>query len=100
MGYVFLFMFSSLSSSGSGSQHECRSPYHLDEGASPSDCCLASKPGTGILHSRADVVPFAVAEEGVRTSDLAASALIEVGTDHQLPEKEPLAECAFPASRM
>jgi hypothetical protein len=50
------------------------------------------KPGTRILHSRADdVVPFADSEELLRTSGLPASALIEVGTDHRLADPEPLA---------
>jgi len=50
------------------------------------------KPGTAILHSRADdVIPFADSEELVRTSGLPASALIEVGTDHRLADPEPLA---------
>jgi alpha-beta hydrolase superfamily lysophospholipase len=50
------------------------------------------KPGTVILHSRADdVVPFADSEELVRNSGLPASALIEVGTDHRLADPEPLA---------
>jgi hypothetical protein len=49
------------------------------------------KPGTVILHSRADdVVPFADSEELVRSSGLPASALIEVGTDHRLADPEPL----------
>jgi hypothetical protein len=49
------------------------------------------KPGTVILHSRADdVVPFANSEELVRNSGLHASALIEVGTDHRLADPEPL----------
>ena len=49
------------------------------------------KPGTVILHSRADdVVPFAESEELVKNSGLPASALIEVGTDHRLADKEPL----------
>jgi len=51
------------------------------------------KPGTVILHSRADdVVPFADSEELVRNSRLPASAMIEVGNDHRLAEKEPLAK--------
>jgi alpha-beta hydrolase superfamily lysophospholipase len=51
----------------------------------------AVKPGTVILHSRADdVIPFAHSEELVRNSGLPASALIEVGTDHRLTEEEPL----------
>ena len=47
------------------------------------------KPGTVILHSRADdVVPFADSEELARNS---GAALIEVGTDHRLADPEPLA---------
>ena len=50
------------------------------------------KPGTVILHSRADdVVPFAHSKELVKNSSLPASALVEVGTDHRLAEPEPLA---------
>jgi hypothetical protein len=46
------------------------------------------KPGTVILHSRADdVVPFGYSEELVRTS---GSALIEIGTDHRMTDPEPL----------
>ena len=46
------------------------------------------KPGTVILHSRADeVVPFASSEELVKNS---GAALIEVGTDHRLADPEPL----------
>jgi hypothetical protein len=49
------------------------------------------KPGTVILHSRADdVVPFAHSEELVRNSGLPASALIEVGNDHWLAGPESL----------
>ena len=49
------------------------------------------KPDTVILHSRADdVVPFADSEELARNSGLPAEALIEVGTDHRLADKEPL----------
>ena len=52
----------------------------------------AVKPGTVILHSRADdVVPFADSEELVRNSGLPSSALIEVGTDHRPADPEPLA---------
>ena len=48
----------------------------------------AVKPGTVILHSRADdVVPFADSEELARSS---AAMLIEVGTDHRLADPEPL----------
>src|SRR5947209_10274887 len=47
------------------------------------------KPGTIILHSRADgVVTFASSEELARDS---GATLIEVGTDHRLAEMEPLA---------
>jgi hypothetical protein len=50
------------------------------------------KPGTLILHSRADdVVLFADSEELVNNSGLPAGALIEVGTDHRLADPEPLA---------
>ena len=49
------------------------------------------KPGTVILHSRADdVIPFTDSEELVRNSGLPTSALIEVGSDHRLADKEPL----------
>ena len=49
------------------------------------------KPGTVILHSRADdVIPFADSEELVRNSGLPATALIEVGKDHRLADPEPL----------
>jgi hypothetical protein len=51
----------------------------------------AVKPATVILHSRADdVVQFADSEELVGNSRPAASALIEVGTDHRLADPEPL----------
>jgi hypothetical protein len=49
------------------------------------------RPGTVILHSRADgVVPFADSEELIRNSGLPPSSLIEVGTDHRLAAAEPL----------
>jgi hypothetical protein len=49
------------------------------------------KPGTVILHSRADdVVPFADSEELVRNSRLPDAALIEVGADHRLADPESL----------
>ena len=49
------------------------------------------KPGTVILHSRADdVVPFADSQDLVTSSGLPASALIEVGNDHRLADPEPL----------
>jgi hypothetical protein len=51
-----------------------------------------AKPGTVILHSRADdVVPFADSEELVRIGGLPAAALLEVGADHRLADPEPLA---------
>jgi ADP-ribosyl-[dinitrogen reductase] hydrolase len=47
------------------------------------------RPGTVILHSRADdVVPFADSEELARTC---GAMLIEVGNDHRLADPEPLA---------
>ncbi len=47
------------------------------------------KPGTVILHSRADdVVPFTHSEELAKTS---GARLIEVGNDHRLADPEPLA---------
>jgi len=50
------------------------------------------KPGTVILHCRADdVIPFADSQELAGNSGLATSALIEVGTDHRLADPEPLA---------
>jgi hypothetical protein len=46
------------------------------------------KPGTVILHSRADdVVPFANSEELAKGS---GAVLVEVGTDHRLADPEPL----------
>lgn len=46
------------------------------------------KPGTVILHSRADdVIPFADSEELARSS---GATLIEVETDHRLADPEPL----------
>ena len=49
------------------------------------------KPGTVILHSRADdVVPFADSEELVKNSGLPASALVEIGSDHRLADAESL----------
>src|SRR5476649_672016 len=49
------------------------------------------KLGTVILHSRADdVIPFADSEELAKSSGLPATALIEVGNDHRLADKEPL----------
>lgn len=47
------------------------------------------RPGTVILHSRADdVIPFIDSEELARNSE---ATLIEVGTDHRLADPEPLA---------
>jgi hypothetical protein len=49
------------------------------------------KPGTRILHSRADdVVPFGNSVELLSKSALPESALIEVGQDHRLADPEPL----------
>ncbi len=49
------------------------------------------KPGTVILHSRADdVVPFADSVELISMSGLPETALIEVGRDHRLADPEPL----------
>lgn len=49
------------------------------------------KPGTVILHSRADdVIPFADSEELVKKSGLPVYTLIEVGHDHRLATPEPL----------
>jgi hypothetical protein len=49
------------------------------------------KPGTLILHSRADdVVPFGDSVELLSKSGLTESALIEVGRDHRLADPEPL----------
>ncbi len=50
------------------------------------------KPGTVILHSRADeTAPFADSEELVRNSGLPSNALIEVGDEHPLADEESLA---------
>jgi hypothetical protein len=59
------------------------------------------KPGTVILHSRADdVIPFADSEELVSNSGLPTPVLIEVGNDHRLADPEPLkamlGACEFP----
>ncbi len=49
------------------------------------------KPGTLILHSRADdVVPFEDSVELTTKSGLPESALIEVGRDHRLADPGPL----------
>jgi hypothetical protein len=49
------------------------------------------KPGTVILHSRADdVVPFVDSEELVRNSGHSDGALIEVGSDHRLADADSL----------
>lgn len=50
------------------------------------------KPGTVVLHSRADdVIAFADSEELVRASGLPAAAVVEVGSDHRLADPESLA---------
>jgi len=52
-----------------------------------------TKPGTTILHSRADdVIPFADSEELIKNSNLPATALIEIGTDHRLATPDALLE--------
>jgi hypothetical protein len=49
------------------------------------------KPGTVILHSRADdVVAFADSEALIRNSNLPGHALIEVGADHRLADPQSL----------
>ena len=49
------------------------------------------KPGTTILHSRADdIVAFSDSEELIRNSELPQSALIEVGADHRLADPASL----------
>ena len=49
------------------------------------------KPGTVVLHSRADeVIPFADSVELVANSHLPDAALIEVGKDHRLADPESL----------
>jgi fermentation-respiration switch protein FrsA (DUF1100 family) len=49
------------------------------------------KPGTTIIHSRADdVVPFEDSLELVSKSGLPESAIIEAGQDHRLADPEPL----------
>lgn len=51
-----------------------------------------AKPGTIILHSRADdVIPFADSEELVFNSRFPSSSLIEVGSDHRLADPKSLA---------
>jgi hypothetical protein len=58
------------------------------------------KPGTVILHSRADdVIPFAESEELVAASGLPATTLIEIGRDHRLADPEPLAAMLAAAER-
>ncbi len=58
------------------------------------------KPGTVILHSRADdVVPFADSEELVRNSGLDESALVVVGNDHRLADRVPLAAMLMACER-
>jgi fermentation-respiration switch protein FrsA (DUF1100 family) len=50
-----------------------------------------TKPGTLILHSRADdVVPFQDSRDLISESSLPKTALIEVGRDHRLADPEPL----------
>jgi hypothetical protein len=50
------------------------------------------KPGTTILHSRADeTVPFSDSEELVRNSGLPPESMIEIGTEHRLADPASLA---------
>jgi hypothetical protein len=50
------------------------------------------KPGTVVLHSRADdVIAFSDSEDLIKISGLPASALIEVGNDHRLADPDSLA---------
>ncbi len=50
------------------------------------------KPGTIIIHSRADdVIPYAHSEELLRASGLPRTALVEIGEDHRLATPAPLA---------
>jgi len=50
------------------------------------------KPGTVILHSRADdVIPFAESQELIRNSPSTGTLLIEIGSDHRLADSQPLA---------
>jgi Alpha/beta hydrolase family len=58
------------------------------------------KPGTIILHARADeVIPFADSEELVAESGLPASSLIDIGHDHRLASPEALAAMLAAAER-
>ena len=51
------------------------------------------KPGTIILHSKADdVVPFSDSVELVRNSGLPSDSLVEVGTEHRLADPDSLAK--------
>ena len=51
------------------------------------------KPGTIILHSKADeTIPFADSQELIRNSSLLKSALIVVGHEHRLIDPESLAK--------
>jgi alpha-beta hydrolase superfamily lysophospholipase len=60
----------------------------------------AVKPGTVVLHARADdVVPFAHSEELVRNSGLPAAALVEVGADHWLNDPDSLRALAEACER-
>ena len=76
----------------------CSGPFRVDQHEKPLPppwkkwgTAKTVKPGTVILHSRADdVIPFADSEELVRKSGLPATALVEVGEDHRLADPEPL----------
>ena len=61
----------------------------------------AVKPGTVILHSRADeVVPFLDSVELVRNSGLPESALIVIGHEHRLADPESLAKMVEMCGRL
>lgn len=58
------------------------------------------KPGTVILHSRADdVIPFAESELLIRASGLSPEALLEVGSDHRLADPASLQAMAKACER-
>lgn len=59
------------------------------------------KPGTVILHSKADeVVPFFDSVELVRNSGLPSESLIAVGTEHRLADLESLKKMVEAVERM
>jgi len=59
------------------------------------------KPGTVILHSKADdVVSFSDSVELVRNCGLPSESLIEVGTEHRLADSESLAKMVEAVGRV